>query len=171
MQVKSTAQHCGLRIWHCCNCGVGYDYGFDLILACELRLPWDGQKRKSKQTKPSNFSFCASLLFLNSLISFIIITLSFCRQIAYLLITQFFRDLISSSETYSSVTTLCPNSYLYFYACISLITFLSLREVAFCGRHPFHPSSILPSCHPRTRSQLVPGQYLACVCGLSVQST
>jgi len=40
MGVRSQAQHNGLRIWCCHNCGS------DLILAWELHVPWGSQKRK-----------------------------------------------------------------------------------------------------------------------------
>ena len=54
LQVRSLAEHSGLRIQHCCSCSLGGSCGLNLILAWELRIPWGGQKKqkKTKQNVP-----------------------------------------------------------------------------------------------------------------------
>ena len=42
-QLQSLAQHSGLRIRHCCCCGLGPDCGLDLI-----HMLWGGRKKKKK---------------------------------------------------------------------------------------------------------------------------
>ena len=32
LQIRSLASLIGLRIWHCCGCGVGHRWGLDLVL-------------------------------------------------------------------------------------------------------------------------------------------
>ena len=52
MWVPSLAQHSGLRIWHCCSCGLVCNCGSDLIpgLGAPHVLFWDSQKRKKNWT-------------------------------------------------------------------------------------------------------------------------
>ena len=50
LQVRSLAEHSGLRIQHRCSCSLGGSCGLNLILAWELRMPWGGQK-KTKENK------------------------------------------------------------------------------------------------------------------------
>ena len=44
-----SAQHSGLRILHCCSCGLGYNCGSDWIPDPELHMPQGSQKRKEKK--------------------------------------------------------------------------------------------------------------------------
>ena len=48
VHIGSPARHSVLRIWRCCSCSVGCNCVLDLILAQELYMPWDGQKRNKK---------------------------------------------------------------------------------------------------------------------------
>ena len=46
-QVQSLVWHSGLRIWHCCTCGLGHNFGSDLIPG--LGTPYaSGQPKKRK---------------------------------------------------------------------------------------------------------------------------
>ena len=49
--------------------------------------------------------------------------------------------------TCSSVASLCLNCCFYFSLSGRLVAFPDLRNAAFCGRCPMHPSSIVPSDH------------------------
>ena len=48
VQSLGLAQRSGLRMWHCCSCGLGHNY--DLIPGLETPYT-EGQKRKTKKTK------------------------------------------------------------------------------------------------------------------------
>ena len=54
MQVQSPAQHIGLRIWHCCSCSLGHNYGLDLIpgLGPARAAGWPKKKEKKKRLQP-----------------------------------------------------------------------------------------------------------------------
>ena len=68
--VQSTAQHSGLRIQHCCSCGIGCSSGSVLICGLWHRLQlwlrfnlwnfhtpweWEGQKKKKKKERKKCF--------------------------------------------------------------------------------------------------------------------
>ena len=98
-----------------------------------------------------NFSFllCASILFLSSLIIFMIITLnSFSGRLPISLHLIHFLAfyLVPSSGTCSSDTLFCLSCCLYFCLSSKSVTFPNSDEMAFCRRYPIHPSSKLPSC-------------------------
>jgi len=65
MQVQSLGWHSGLRIWHCCSCGLGRICGLDLIPG--LGIPYaTGQWKKYTYLYPQRLSWlCSFLLFLS----------------------------------------------------------------------------------------------------------
>ena len=68
-----------------------------------------------------------------------------CLSPLYLVLLGFYR--VPSFGIYSSVALSCLSCCFYFYVFVRLVTFPDLGEVAFCRRHPVHPSSTLPSGH------------------------
>ena len=53
-QAGSLTWHSGLRIWHCSSCGLGLNYGLDLIPG--LRTPYTmGQSKKEKEREKSKW--------------------------------------------------------------------------------------------------------------------
>ena len=54
MWIRSLARHNGLRIQHCCSCGLGRNYGLDLIPGLETPYA-TGRPKKEKDKKHEPF--------------------------------------------------------------------------------------------------------------------
>ena len=100
--------------------------------------------------KNSNFSLCTYSFFPSfwSSLQLLPWTLSLenCLSLLHLVLLGFY--LIPLYRACSSSHLILSKLLLYFYACGSLVTFLSLREEAFCRRHSVHPSSAHSFHHP-----------------------
>ena len=60
----------GLRVWHCCSCGVGRSCGLDLIpgpeeLPCAMGVAKKKKKKKNPQRERGNLVNASSLFLKN----------------------------------------------------------------------------------------------------------
>ena len=97
-----------------------------------------------------NFSLCASIFLLGSLIIFIITTLnSFSGRLPISTLVSYSYGVLSYLfETRSFVASFYLDCCLYFYVSGRLVMLSDFGEAALCRRHHMCPSNTSPSHHP-----------------------